>query len=202
MWDPPCRTDSHRQAGVCGSGQPLVVKKMLSAICLPQLSENGHAEIQAWRFSHDPVHANLICPHVTLIFPTDALPESDFIGHVGLIARAFSRRTVCFRSALPYREPRSELSFLYLVPDEGFGWLNRLHERLYSGPLGSALDPIRPYIPHITIGRLKTFQEAHALSECVNSKENRFCGLVSSIEIVRAESSGVRRIHSEQLYDD
>jgi len=175
---------------------------MLSAICLPQFSGDGQSEIQALRLAHCPEQAGLIGPHVTLIFPTDALPERDFIGHVVSIAGSFSRSKVCFRSSLPYLEPASGLSFVFLVPDEGFGWLNRLHERLHCGPLASAWDPTRPYIPHITLGIFKTFPQARAASEIFNSRQVGFSGLASSIEVVLVESTSVRRIHSEQLHGD
>ena len=136
---------------------------------------------------------------MTLVFPTGELSESDFIRHVTSTARSFRESTVCFPSAIPYREQASEVSFLFLVPDDGLGWLNRLHGQLYSGPLGNSLDPTRPYIPHITVGKFKTFAEARALSESVNSKEICFCGQVSSIEVVRVASSSVQSVHSERL---
>lgn len=86
--------------------------------------------------------------------------------------------------------------------DEGFGWLTRLHERLYSGPLEHALDPGRPYIPHITVGQFESFSRARVLSAALNAKGYSYAGRLTSIEVVRVESSSVERIHTEPLMED
>lgn len=174
---------------------------MLSALCLPQFSPDASAWIEGLRLAHVPDQAKLLGPHVTLVFPTAAVTESAFISHVSAVAAPVGRAAVCFRSALPYREPDLEVSYVFFVPDEGFGWLTRLHERLHSGPLRSELDSRRPYVPHITVGKLNSFAQARALSERLNSTPFEFSGRVNSVDLVRVESAHIERFHSVPLHD-
>lgn len=172
---------------------------MLCALCVPQFTQDAEARIQALRLMYDPEHAMLIGPHVTLVFPTRSLNEREFIEHVEKIAASASPVTTCFRSAMPYLEPGEGPSYLYLVPDEGYGWFTRLHARLHSGPLEMEIDPDRPYVPHVTLGKFSTFADARAAAERVNAGFAAHTGKVSSIEVVRVEQARVQRIHTTAL---
>src|SRR3546814_6532902 len=79
---------------------------------------------------------------------------SSDLGHLAVVAGDAAPVALAFRCALPVQDPDSGDTYVYLVPDEGFSALVRLHDRLYSGPFADARSLDRPYIPHITLARI------------------------------------------------
>src|SRR3546814_14359565 len=71
-------------------------------------------------------------PYTTLFRSTTAT------GHLAVVAGDAAPVALAFRCALPVQDPDSGDTYVYLVPDEGFSALVRLHDRLYSGTLRSA----------------------------------------------------------------
>lgn len=172
---------------------------MLCAVCMPQFAPDALAEFQALRLAHDPGEAARIGPHVTLVFPTNRIEETAFIAHVGSVAAYTAPAMLRFRSVMPWIEPGTGLTFLFLVPDEGSDWLKQLHMRLYSGVLAPSLEPACPYIPHLTLGRFADLATASAVADEVNARLGCQSGLVSSLEMVRVEAASVRPIASAPL---
>src|SRR3546814_2589021 len=80
-------------------------------------------------------------PYTTLFRSTTAT------GHLAVVAGDAAPVALAFRCALPVQDPDSGDTYVYLVPDEGFSALVRLHDRLYSGPFADARSLDRPYIP-------------------------------------------------------
>src|SRR5436309_1689404 len=108
-------------------------------------------------------------PRFTLVFPGTALEQPAFIHEVTAAIAGLKRIEFCLRSAMvvPNAEVRS--FHVFLVPDEGFAAILKLHERLHHGALAARLRPEVPYIPHITAASEPEFAAARALAVSLNA---------------------------------
>lgn len=119
----------------------------------PTLDAADFRRVQAFRADHDPLFRS-VAPHFTLVFPLEDLPEETLISHVRRIAKQQPKVEFVLRSAKVYLpHPGEEEAPIFLIPDEGYDALLRLHHQLYSGPIASHARHDMAYIPHITIGR-------------------------------------------------
>jgi 2'-5' RNA ligase len=115
------------------------------------LDRSVSAELEAIRSRFDPL-AELIPAHVTLVHPF--IPS----GH---LARIESHLLGICMSTSPFTIGLSEVSthggeYIYLNVIEGAKEIVDLRERLYMGPLAAHHRNDIPFIPHLTLGRLKT----------------------------------------------
>ncbi|WP_333808386.1 hypothetical protein, partial [Phenylobacterium sp.] len=60
------------------------------------------------------------------------------------------------------RDPMSPGAHLFCLPDEGAQQSTDQHDRLNSGVLASRLHPTAVYLPHVTVGRFGTLEDAEA----------------------------------------
>jgi hypothetical protein len=141
----------------------------LLVVAYPDLDPKDQAWIQAIRARHDP-HVGLIAPHVTLVFPNDAIDATLLQEHAEQVCQAFGAFRFLARVALIVRDQFSPLPHLFLVPDEGFSQIVRLHDALYRGPLAESLLLDVPFIPHLTIGAFETSAAAKAQADAINSE--------------------------------
>lgn len=118
--------------------------------------ENHTEAIQAFRESFDP-KAELIAPHVTLVFPfpADGIDTDELI--LEIETKLVHHRA--FQTHLHDTHLDPEDGLLHLLVQDGRQRIISLHNDLYSG----MLDPYRrkdvEYIPHMTIGAFKTGHE-------------------------------------------
>lgn len=135
---------------------------MLRAIHLFPDFPNLHS-INAIRAKYDSL-ANLIPPHVTLVFPF----ESDVSTEV--LAAHLKEATVGLK---PFRIAMrgvtgAEGEYLFLNVKVGNDQIIQLHDKLYTGLLRQYLYRNLTYTPHLTVGRIKdkqTFESALAETE-------------------------------------
>jgi hypothetical protein len=132
-------------------------------------------------------------PSFTLVFPgADAV--TDVIKHVETICMTSPRIKFCLRSAMIVPEPRTGWFHVFLVPDEGFGAIVRLHDRLHVGPLACCLRPEMPYLPHVTVATTKEFDDARRIMGSLNAKDLAIVGHLDELEVLARDSAEPRRI--------
>jgi hypothetical protein len=120
-------------------------------------------------------------PDFTLVFPgADAAPP-EIVRHVEATCAAIARIRFCLRSALIV--PDLNGYHVFLVPDEGFGAIVRLHDRLHHGPLAGCLRPDVPYIPHLTIASTDDLAAARRCKASLNAHDLAITGRIDEIEI-------------------
>lgn len=122
----------------------------LVLIAEPDLEPKDRDWIETYRAAHDP-HLSIVSPHFTLIFPGNNSEEA-LLAHIKEAIEGFAPIHFVLRSALVVKGALSPLTYVFLVPDEGFGQIVRLHDRLYTGLFEKGLRRDIPYIPHIGIG--------------------------------------------------
>lgn len=160
----------------------------------PRLKAADAAWITALRDRHGTGLADHgIGPHVTLVFPTDTTDATTATGHLAVVAGETPPLALAFRCALPVLDPDSGATYVYLVPDEGFSALVRLHDRLYSGPFAEALRLDLPYIPHVTLARITEAKLARALADDLNSQEPEIHARLETVELFRLDGKQAAR---------
>jgi hypothetical protein len=131
-------------------------------------------------------------PDFTLVFPGADAAAVEVVRHVATTCAAIARIRFCLRSALIV--PDLNGYHVFLVPDEGFGAIVRLHDRLHHGPLASCLRPDVPYIPHLTIASTDDLAVARRVKASLNAHDLAITGRIDEIEVRERDDTTPRCI--------
>ncbi len=131
---------------------------------------------------------------MTLLFGYDGIAEVDYLDHVGGIARDAETIRFHCRYATLGSDRESETAYVYLVPDEGFGAISLLHDRLHGGPTASGLRLDLEFTPHIEIGRLADRKTAKRLCDRLNAEGVSIAGSLDALTVVAVQQDGVTEI--------
>lgn len=135
---------------------------------------------------------NLGPPRFTLAFPGAMMDHHDFTEFVRARVNGVQRIRFCLRSAVVVPEVFVRCFHVFLVPDEGFGAIVRLHDRLHVGPLEACLRPETPYLPHITVATDRHFPAARKIAADINAGEVSITGVIDTIQTERRDGAVVR----------
>ncbi|WP_263788151.1 2'-5' RNA ligase family protein [Salinibacter grassmerensis] len=174
----------------------------LSVVSYPALSEEDYERIQAVREEHDPLYYGVIDPHITLVFPTDGVRRTTLIEHVREEASSTAPFEVVFRCAILGDPDFEGHAHAFLVPDEGFSDLVRLHDRLYTGPLADFLRLDLPFLPHVGIANTPDPEDCKTIVDNLNAKNFEIRGRVESFDVVEYDEEIVRPIEQFSLSVD
>jgi 2'-5' RNA ligase len=130
-------------------------------------------------------------PSFTLVFP-GAESADEVVKHVSETCAVTSRIRFCLRSAMIVPEAQMGLYHVFLVPDEGFGAIIRLHDRLHTGPLACCLRPDTPYIPHLTVASTQEYKAARRTVAELNAKDLAIAGRIDEVEVHERDSAEPR----------
>lgn len=164
----------------------------LAVVNYPTLSEEDYEWIQSVRKEHDPLYYGVVDSHISLVFPTDGVEESTFVDHIGEKARSTSSFEVVFRCAILGDPDFQGHAHAFLVPDEGFSNIVRLHDRLYTGPLADFLRLDVPFIPHVGIANMPEPEDCKAIIDDLNAENFEIPGRVESLDVVEYDGESVR----------
>jgi hypothetical protein len=89
------------------------------------------------------------------------------------------------RCASSVKDPLSPLTHVFLVPDQGFSQIVRLHDALYTDLLAPALRLDLPFIPHITIGAYPDPTISKALADQINQRDVVIEGQITTLDIIQ-----------------
>jgi 2'-5' RNA ligase len=162
----------------------------LCVVAYPEVEAADWGWIQAIRRASDP-QFNLIDPHFTLIFPTDAVDARTLEAHVRSSVAGSSQFRFVLRCALPVKDSFSAQTHLFLVPDEGLSQLVRLHSRLYTGLLKTQLRLDIPYLPHITVGAFVDAGECKAAADSLKQRSFGVDGRISRLSLLQVTQTSV-----------
>lgn len=155
----------------------------LLALSYPSISEAHWAWIQAIRKRHDPQYA-LVAPHFTLVFPIFEREHNAFRQHIRRQVEAQPAIAISLRCALVVKDAFSDLTHTFLVPDQGFSDLVKLHDRLYSNFLADQLRLDIPFIPHITVAASLEPTVCKRMADKINSQPLAIDGWIRTVDIV------------------
>ncbi|MBC8100099.1 MAG: 2'-5' RNA ligase family protein [Armatimonadetes bacterium] len=144
---------------------------------------------------------NGIPPHFTLVFPLGDAEIAPAALREHVRAVTVNQRAIPFaiRCAVPYKDPSSPYTFVFLVPDEGFSQVVRLHDRLYSGLLAAHLRLEIPFTPHITLGYSSNMPYCKAVADIINTEPLEIIGSIKTLDVLHENDNHLRSVDQVML---
>jgi 2'-5' RNA ligase len=133
-------------------------------------------------------------PYFTLVFTTVAIEAAAFTKAVRANAQGIHPIRFRLRCALVVPEPVVGRFHVFLIPDEGFGAILKLHDALHAGPIQAALRQETPYLPHITVATTADHASARDLALALNRNEIDIHGHIDALEVERCTDGVVKRV--------
>jgi hypothetical protein len=162
----------------------------LLVIGYPELSPADLAWIQTIRKEHDP-HFELVGPHFTLVFATEKLSRDELTAHVHSQTGDFGSVSFVLRSSIVVKDVADGSSYLFLVPDEGYRQIVRLHDLLYTGSMADEPRLDIPFIPHVTAGIFENAGQSGAVADSLNSQGFQIEGQLSVVDVVSYDNDRI-----------
>lgn len=132
-------------------------------------------------------------PYFTLVFPGAEMPPHEFAAAVRAHVKEIPAIRFRLRSALVVPEAIVRRFHVFLVPDEGFGAILKLHDALHVGPVKAALRPENPYLPHITVATMPDYDAARDLAISLNRRDIDIRGHIDAVQVERRAGEVVKR---------
>ncbi len=166
----------------------------LLVVAFPEIEEADFNWIQRHRSANDELHFQLVDPHFTFVFPVNDMEEEQFTEEILKMTGSWKMIEFELKCATINKDAFSDYYHEFLVPEKGYSEIVRLHDRLYSGKLFSALRLDIDFIPHIGIGNSKDPLKCKRTVDKLNAANISIKGLVTKLTIVRYENSNVQML--------
>jgi len=170
----------------------------LHVVAYPELNPADYEWIQSFRRDHNSLYT-VIAPHFTIVFAVSDMPAVDFIAEIKKQAQHATAIRFSMRVAVINKDAFSNNFDAFLVPDEGFSQVVKLHDTLYSDKLAPHHRLDISYIPHISIANSPDAQAIKKIVDHCNEKEFAINGLISSLDIINYENRTVTTIEKIRL---
>jgi len=168
-------------------------------LAYPEIKTEDFEWIQKIRSQHDELYYNLVEPHFTIVFPSTGIETDRFSSHVKKSIGDISSFRFVIRSAMVSDDRFVECFHTFLVPDEGWSDITKLHDRLYVDILAPQLRLDIPFIPHVGIGNSKDARRCKELADTINRGNIEIEGRVRSLDIVNYENDIVTELERISL---
>ena len=172
----------------------------LLVLAYPEISKYDYERIQEFRKDNDELNYRLVAPHFTIVFPLPVDLNGDtFVAEVVKQTRDFQAIDFIIRCAALNKDFSNEYYHTFLVPDEGYGKILKLHDNIYA----DMLFPFRllqvDFIPHIGIGNSKEARKCLAMVEKWNKTEFAIPGRIERLDVASYENNTVQTIQRVPL---
>lgn len=157
------------------------------ALAYPTLTSEDFGQIQNFRKDNDDLYFKIVQPHFTFVFPVFDISENEFIREVKIKSAGFTKINFVIRCATINKDSFSDYFHTFLVPDEGYSRIVKLHDKLYSDKLKDNLRLDIDFIPHIGIGNSKDKCLCKKMVDQWNEKEFSISGAIIKLTIVKYE---------------
>ncbi len=168
-------------------------------LAYPDIKKSDFELIQNFRKENDKLFYSVVDPHFTIVFPVFDFSENLFVKEIIEKAKDIHRIKFVIRCATINKDVFSEYFHTFLVPDEGYSKVIKLHDLLYSGKLKDNLRLDIDFVPHIGIGNSKDGFHCQQMAGEWNEKEFAIDGTISRLTIVNYESDAVTKLQEIEL---
>ena len=117
----------------------------------PVFEPKSAARINAFRAKHEPERAQLVPPHMTLVFGVADEHLQTISGLVNMVSGQIGAFSVAFDNSAIEFDPFEKKHKLFLLCSDGNERITDLHNRLYEGEHSLELSSEHPFEPHMTI---------------------------------------------------
>jgi hypothetical protein len=173
--------------------------KSLLVINYPTISAKDFDWIQRVRKQNDQLYWKVVAPHFTLVFPVFKIEEEVFIHHVEQAVIEIEAFNFVLRCAVLGDDAFSDLTHVFLIPDEGYSRIVKLHDCLHTGILKEELRLDIPFIPHIGIANSQNAQACKDLVDNLNAESFVVWGRVEKLVVFWYEDNQVNTIKQISL---
>ena len=104
------------------------------------------------------------------------------------------RITLCMRSAIVVPDAQVRAHHVFLIPDEGYGAVVRLHGRLQRAAVLASLRPTLTYLPHLTVASMSWAEEAQRVADDLNARDFAVKGHINDVVIHRRDGEVIRTV--------
>ena len=163
-------------------------------IAYPELSGSDRDRLQEYRSTRDPLYYRLVEPHFTLVFP---IPDGDPTAFSSEVrARLGDAGPIDFalRCALINRDAFSNMYHVFLVPDEGFSELVKLHDRLYAGRFRPHHRFDIDFIPHIGVANDPDPEVCKRWTDEWNAEPLEIRGSIKALTLIEYDGIAIREL--------
>lgn len=168
-------------------------------LAYPEITKENYQFIQDYRKKNDPRFFSLVEPHFTIIFATSNISEREFITEVEKQAKGISKFNFIIKCATINQDDSGDYYHEFLVPDEGYSNIVKLHDKLYSDKFYDNLRFDIDFIPHIGIGNSEDVNVCKKRIDQLNSKKILINGKVQVLDIVKYENRKITTIKKMEL---
>lgn len=165
-------------------------------ISYPELDNSDYKWIQEYRKKYDSRYFALVEPHITLVFPADNIEKNLFIAETRRQIEGIQPFGFIIRVATINFDSFGNFYHEFLVPDEGYSSVVKLHDALYSDAFKQNLSYDIDFIPHIGIGNSDDAEVSKARVDQLNAKGLNIQGRVSSVDIVEYQDDTITTIEN------
>jgi hypothetical protein len=164
----------------------------LLVLSYPIISKEDFDWIQKVRATYDRLHYELVDPHFTIVFAVDNIKPEEFTQHIKQNTRGFKKIAFVLRCAVVVKDAFSDYFYVFLVPDEGYSKIVKLHDKLYSGLLASELRLDIPFIPHIVVGNSTDPQACKKLADQLNQQSFTIKGSIEKLDVATYDGKNIK----------
>lgn len=173
----------------------------LLALAYPELCRSDYVQIQEFRKQHDELYYHVVEPHFTLVFSVGNWQAEPFIAEIRKQAEGIRSFDFCLRCATVNKDAFGDYYHTFLVPDEGYSHIVKLHDQLHSDLLFSHRRLDVDFIPHIGMGNSKDPSGCIEMVRAWNDHDFAIPGRILVLDVVSFEDKVVRTIERLSLAD-
>lgn len=166
----------------------------LLVLAYPTIDKKDLNWIQSIRREYDERYYKIVNPHFTIVFPVENCEYNPFKEHIEKVTKKFGTFFFVLRCAQIVKDPFSDFTDVFLIPEEGYRLFVKLHDALYSGILEKELRLDIPFIPHLGIGNSLDPLKCKNLANKLNSKKIEIVGAINKLDIVSYENNVVKTL--------
>ncbi len=171
----------------------------LLVIAYPEIKKKDFKWIQEIRNKYDGLYYDIVKPHFTLVFPVFYLNQKQLISEIKEKSKGLKEIDFCLRCAILNKDAFNDYWHTFLVPDEGFSGITKIHDKFYSGKLKDEYFLAIQYVPHIGVGNFLDANECKKLVDELNETNFEICGKIKNFTIISYEEKKVEDIETIEL---
>jgi hypothetical protein len=171
----------------------------LCVLAFPTVSTSDYERIQEFRKYNDELYYHVVEPHFTLAFPLSGWESEPFIAETKKQLRGFRPFDFCIRCATLNKDAFIDYYHAFLVPDEGYSQIVKIHDSLYADRFFPYRALEVDFIPHMGIGNSKDPLRCIGMVGSWNKQEFAIPGHISALDIANYENDTVQTIQRIRL---